>query len=149
GRLGPGRARGVRAVPDGGSGGPAWRERAHDPGGLLLQGAGRHAGAGPRRAVCDARPLSPSRWRRGPSRRHARCLVTARWLAPLCLLLSCSLWRPHAAARHEHRHGPGGPPTAAAKPPEHVTLVKMISWAEPASSPCETDLEGSAPPAGF
>ena len=75
--------------------------------------------------------------------------MTARWLAPLCLLLSCSLWRPHAAAHHEHHHGPGGPPTAAAKPPKHVTLVKMISWAEPASSPCETDLEGSAPPASF
>ena len=75
--------------------------------------------------------------------------MTARWLAPLCLVLSCCLWRPHAAARHEHHHGPGGPPAAAAKPPEHVTLVKMISWAEPASSPCETDLEGSASPASF
>src|SRR5207253_4525254 len=57
------------------------------PGGLLLQGARRHAGAGPRPAVCDARPLSPSLSHRGPSRRHARCPVTARWPAPLCLLL--------------------------------------------------------------
>jgi len=76
--------------------------------------------------------------------------VRAGWLAPLCLLLSCSLWRPHAPVHQHHHHGPGGPSKAeAAKPPEHVTLVKMISWAEPASSPCDTDLEGSAPPASF
>jgi len=75
--------------------------------------------------------------------------VKARWLAPICLLLSCSLWRPHAAAPRHHHHGPGGPPKAAAKPPERVTLVKMISWAEPAPPPCDTDLEGSAPPASF
>jgi len=74
--------------------------------------------------------------------------VKARWLGLLCLLLSCSLWRPHAAAHHHH-HGPGGPPAAPAKAPEQVTLVKMISWAEPAPSPCDTDLEGSAPPASF
>jgi len=77
------------------------------------------------------------------------CSVKARWLAPICLLLSCSLWRPHAAAPRHHHHGPGGPPKAAAKPPERVTLVKMISWAEPAPPPCDTDLEGSAPPASF
>ena len=77
------------------------------------------------------------------------CSVKARWLAPICLLLSCSLWRLHAAAPRHHHHGPGGPPKAAAKPPERVTLVKMISWAEPAPPPCDTDLEGSAPPASF
>ena len=75
--------------------------------------------------------------------------VKARWLAALCLLLSCSLRHPHAGAHHHHHHGPGGPPTAPAKPPEQVTLVKMISWAEPAPSSCDTDLEGSAPPASF
>jgi len=75
--------------------------------------------------------------------------VKAGWVAPLGLLLSCGLWRQHGAAPPQHHHGPGGPPEAAAKPPEHVTLVKMISWAEPAPPPCDTDLEGSAPPASF
>ena len=33
--------------------------------------------------------------------------------------------------------------------PSRVELVKLISWAEPAPAGCETDLEGSAPPASF
>ena len=76
--------------------------------------------------------------------------MKAGWLAPLCLVLSCTVRKPEAAAPGHAHPGPGGPAkTEAAKPPEHVTLVKMISWAEPAPAPCDTDLEGSAPPASF
>lgn len=41
------------------------------------------------------------------------------------------------------------PAEAPAKLPDRVTIVKLISWAETAPKGCETDLEGSAPPASF
>lgn len=49
------------------------------------------------------------------------------------------------------RAEPPGMPAddAPAKLPGRVTLVKLISWAETAPKGCETDLEGSAPPASF
>lgn len=46
-----------------------------------------------------------------------------------------------------HRAVP--PKPVAAKPPGRVSLVKLISWAEASTGSCETDLEGSAPPASF
>src|SRR5439155_78615 len=95
-------------------------------------------------AVCDARPLSPPRSALGRGRREAREPVSrgrsvkARWLAALCLLLSCSLRHPHAGAHHHHHHGPGGPPTAPAKPPEQVTLVNVKLIWKPGSAPVVT-----------
>ena len=38
---------------------------------------------------------------------------------------------------------------AAARLPARVSLVKLMSWAEPAEAPCDTDLQGHAAPARY
>lgn len=66
----------------------------------------------------------------------------------LLLVIGCSFPRSLVARHHHHRDG-GPPETAATPSPARATFVKMISWAEPSTDPCSTDLEGSAPPASF
>ncbi|MGH7859836.1 MAG: hypothetical protein ACREQY_21115, partial [Candidatus Binatia bacterium] len=58
--------------------------------------------------------------------------IIAKLLIPLAVT-SCALLPGRGASpAHDHARVGDSAAAAAARPPERVTLVKMISWAEPA-----------------
>jgi hypothetical protein len=77
------------------------------------------------------------RWLRKTLRTARFSTFSLLGLAALAAGTSCS--------RDAERETNAGAP----RPPSRISLVKLMSWAEPSTSPCETDLQGHAPPARY
>ena len=63
------------------------------------------------------------------------------------MLSACSL--PMASRAVNTSAPPVAPDEESVKPPEKISLVKMLSWGAPGTGDCSVDLEGTAPPAHF